>query len=360
MRSITALIPLAALALAGCQIGPKETQQTGYRGTGINQVVTKASLEKAAKANYIPPPPYALETRDGPLATSQYKNVQVLTDISADEFNRLMASITEWVAPAEQGCNYCHNPENMASDEVYQKVVARRMLQMTRAVNTNWTSHVKQTGVTCWTCHRGNGVPIYNWAAVAPDPKKLMGNTHGQNRPDPVTAYSTLPRDIFSPYLLGAKNIRVGSQQAYGKGIETPIQDAEQTYGLMMHQSTALGVNCTYCHNTNSFTSWKQSPPQRVQAWYGIRMARNINAEYIQPLSPIFPANRKGSQGDPYKVNCLTCHQGVNKPLGGVSMLPDHPSLKGARVKGEAYSPKPVPVEGQKTAMTAGKPANGG
>ncbi len=333
MRSFITLVALPALSLAltGCQIGPKETSQTGYRGTGMNEIVTKASIAKATAANYIPPAPYPLETREGPLATSQYSNVQVLNDLSADEFNRLMASITEWVAPKEQGCNYCHNPENMASDEVYQKVVARRMLTMTRNINTNWKSHVQQTGVTCWTCHRGKGVPEYKWAALKPEPRGIRKNLHWQNKPDVSVGYSSLPRNIFEPYLLDDNDVRVGSPATYRKGSGAPIASAEQTYGLMMRVSTALGVNCTYCHNTNSFTSWKHSTPARVQAWHGIRMARDINSTYIQPLANVFPASGKGPMGDPYKVNCMTCHQGVSKPLGGKSMLAENPSLAGSR-----------------------------
>ena len=53
-------------------------------------------------------------------ATDVYKNVQVLTDLSADQFNRVMAAITTWVAP-QQGCAYCHNVENMADDGIYAK-----------------------------------------------------------------------------------------------------------------------------------------------------------------------------------------------------------------------------------------------
>jgi len=44
-------------------------------------------------------------------------------------------------------------------------------------------------------------------------------------------------------------------------------------------------------------------------------------------LTEVFPANRKGVLGDLAKVNCATCHQGVNKPLLGASMLKDYPSL---------------------------------
>ena len=64
----------------------------------------------------------------------------------------------QWVAPADQACNYCHEDE-MASDAKYTKRVARRMLEMVRHINKDWRQHVGATGVTCYTCHRGQPVP---------------------------------------------------------------------------------------------------------------------------------------------------------------------------------------------------------
>jgi photosynthetic reaction center cytochrome c subunit len=52
-----------------------------------------------------------------------------------------------------------------------------------------------------------------------------------------------------------------------------------------------------------------------------------MNQEYITPLAPVFPENRLGNAGDPFKVNCTTCHQGVNKPMGGAQMAKDYPAL---------------------------------
>ena len=129
----------------------------------------------------------------------------MLARLSKDRFDHLMAEINQWVAPPEQGCNYCHNPENMASDEKYTKVVARRMLQMTRTINSRWSSHVKQTGVTCYTCHRGNAVPEYKWALAegTPDPSSIRGNRHGQNAPDANVGYASLPSDPFAAYFAG-------------------------------------------------------------------------------------------------------------------------------------------------------------
>ena len=84
--------------------------------------------------------------------------MKVLNDLSATEFSRLMQAFTTWVSP-EEGCDYCHNPDKLESDEKYPKIVARRMIEMTRRINTDWKKHVGDTGVTCWTCHRGQAVP---------------------------------------------------------------------------------------------------------------------------------------------------------------------------------------------------------
>ena len=75
-------------------------------------------------------------------ASAEYENVQVLGHLTTAQFTRLMTAITTWVAPT-QGCAYCHNTNNLASDELYTKVVARRMLQMTQHINENWQVHVQ-------------------------------------------------------------------------------------------------------------------------------------------------------------------------------------------------------------------------
>jgi len=93
--------------------------------------------------------------------------------------------------------------------------------------------------------------------------------------------------------------------------------------------SKSLGVNCSYCHNTRAIASWEESPPQRATAWYGIRMARDINNNFMVPLTSVFPAHRLGPTGDVAKANCATCHQGAYKPLYGVSMLANFPYLRG-------------------------------
>jgi photosynthetic reaction center cytochrome c subunit len=308
-----------------------EVVQHGFRGTAMDVVYNNGTLAKDAAANKIPGylpqlPPV------GPKASVVYKNVQVLGDLSVGQFTRLMASITQWVAPT-QGCNYCHNPANMAEDSNYTKVVARRMLQMTQNINQNWQTHVVATGVTCYTCHRGMNIPANVWVdqTVAPGTSVSMGMAEagqGKNAPSAAAGQSSLPSDPYTPFLEGDANIRVQSVVALPGTDASSIKQTDWTYALMIHMANALGVNCTYCHNTRALSNWQQSPPQRVTAWYGIRMVRELNVGYMDGLASVFPDYRKGPTGDVQKINCTTCHQGVFKPLYGVSMAKDFPELQ--------------------------------
>ena len=362
MRRTLAALALGstALALAGCELGSKEATQGGYRGTGMAQI----DLINVDAAQEVPAPPYDLPAPSGVKASEVYQNVPVLGDMDREEFDYLMAAITEWVSP-EQGCNYCHNPANLAEDSVYTKVVARRMLQMNRSINVQWANHVQDTGVTCWTCHRGNPVPDAIWTLPAEvNGTTIVGNRRGQNAPRPITGYASLPTEslayFFSSDLGEPVNINVNSSTMHpNRQNRKTTMEAEQTYALMMHLSTALGVNCTHCHNTQNFAAWNLSTQQRATSWYGIRMVRDINDDYISPLHDVFPANRLGPRGDPFKASCVTCHQGNAKPMGGVQMVADYPWLQGSgrgqvpaspssdevreMLQDPAIVPKPVP-----------------
>ena len=315
------------LGLAGCERPPMESVQTGYRGTGMVQVYNPRTLEANA-ALHEAPVSIPQAGNEGPKASQVYKNVKLLGDLSVGQFTRLMASMATWVAP-EQGCAYCHNLANFADDSKFTKVVSRRMVEMTQRINADWKNHVGATGVTCYSCHRGQPVPSNIWFKSNPQPygSNFMGDKAGQNEPSPVVNLSSLPNDPFTPFLLGSEEIRVAGTTALPTGNRQSIKQAERTYGLMTHMSTALGVNCTYCHNTQSFGKWEGGPDKRVKAWYGIRMARDLNLTYMESLVDVFPAHRKGVLGDSPKLNCATCHQGAYKPLNGAQMASDFPEL---------------------------------
>ena len=338
----------ALLALSGCERPPVVAVQHGYRGTGMVEIYNPRLLADQAAINAVPASQPAA-SQDGPRASQVFKNVKVLGDQSVGEFTRTMAAMTQWVAP-KQGCVYCHNPQDFADDSIYTKVVARRMLEMTRHVNADWQSHVAATGVTCYTCHRGNNIPAATWfSAVPQNPHSLVGNRAGQNAPAMSVGFTSLPNDPFALFLADSQEIRVAGSTALQSGNRQSIKQTEATYGLMMHISRSLGVNCTYCHSSPAFANWTQSTPQRVTAWYGIRMARDLNEAFLIPLTPAFPASRLGPTGDVAKVNCASCHQGAFKPLYGQAMLKDYPALQGtphaaAATPGPASAPPAAPA----------------
>jgi photosynthetic reaction center cytochrome c subunit len=350
--SIT-LLGVTAL-LAGCERPPVVSVQTGYRGTGMEQV-SNPRLQAAQAATHAVPVALDPASPEGPKAGQVYQNVKVLGHLSVGEFARNMTAITNWVAPKE-GCTYCHNPANFADDSKYTKVVSRRMMEMTQAINTDWKTHVAGTGVTCYTCHRGNPVPQDVWftAEGGKPGNRMSGNKAGQNAPAQAVAFASLPNDPFTPYLAQAQSVRVVGTTALPTGNRASVKQTEWNYGMMMHMSDALGVNCTFCHNSRSFASWETSSPQRATAYYGIRLARDVNVKYLEPLTSNFPVSRLGPNGDVAKVNCATCHQGASKPLNGVSMLQAHPELaaKGPATAAAAVAlpaaPSAVPASGAK------------
>jgi photosynthetic reaction center cytochrome c subunit len=241
------------------------------------------------------------------------------------EFNRTMVAMTNWVSP-EQGCNYCHyvSPQgevNMASEDVYTKHVSRRMVQMVKYINQEWADHVGEEGVNCWTCHVGQPQPSMDrvWTFDEGDP-----NQH---------------------YYLDRADVRLQGEVALTADaeVETSIQNARNTYWFMIEGSQALGVNCTYCHNSARFGVWEESPPARVTALRAYRMVREINQQFVAPLADQveMPDSVLGPQGDVPKVQCLTCHQGLAIPQYGMSRAAAYPGL---RIP-EAENPPPTEAE---------------
>ena len=348
---------------------PVDVIPTGYRGTGMQILYNPHQVAVALGINAAPAVLPVINA--GPPASSVYKNVQVLKNVSSGAFGRLMVSMTTWVSPT-QGCNYCHVAGNFASDAKYTKVVARRMLQMTIAVNKAYTDHVDNVGVTCYTCHRGNPVPSQIWfSGPTPGPSSGLAESNmGQNLPAADINDSTLPGDPYTPFLLNSAGIRVSGNTALPMDNAHSIKQTEWTYALMMTYSQQLGVSCEFCHNSRSFDSWSESSPQRVTAFYAEAMVRDLNLNYMTPLTAVFPASQLGPRGDVAKINCGTCHQGVYKPLFGAAMAPQFAALEGVgTVRGPAAAGDPgaaPPVgpaqmsPGQTTQTPGAPPVSGG
>jgi photosynthetic reaction center cytochrome c subunit len=330
---------------AGCE--RTHVQQVGYRGTAMNINYSPDQLAKQQDVNK-QPKPLRTVSPDGPTAGEEYQNVQVLTDLSKAEFARMMISIKNWVAP-DVGCDFCHAAPDYASDAKYTKVMARAMLRMTRHINSDWKQHVKATGVTCYTCHRGQPVPPKVWFSIPQIPPGMMVRKSFERLPTPSASKTTL-NDPLTNYLLHDDPIRVIGLSALPEANHRTMPNTRLTNSLMILMSESLGVNCNYCHNSRAFYKWDESVPPRATAWYGIRMVRDLNNSVLVPLSGILPPSRMGPGGDGPKVYCATCHMGTFKPFGGVSQIAAFPALVGTKAEAAAAAaaaaatPAPAPA----------------
>ena len=94
------------------------------------------------------------------------QNLQALPeDIARQDLTRLMRSFT---AALGVDCAHCHTGTNQErfKDDLPTKAVARKMLQMSMAINNDLLKDVGTPAedgalqVTCFTCHRGTLKPL--------------------------------------------------------------------------------------------------------------------------------------------------------------------------------------------------------
>ena len=91
----------------------------------------------------------------GKKAEEQFKNIQVLKGIPADQLMPGMQFIT---ASLGVECEFCHVEGAFEKDDKKPKQTARKMMEMMFAINKeNFEGHRE---VTCYSCHRGNANPV--------------------------------------------------------------------------------------------------------------------------------------------------------------------------------------------------------
>lgn len=130
-------------------------------GPATGAVVLAVLLGARAGAQAPPPQPGIAE---GP-------NITVLKGLTVPQFETEMR---HFVQALGVNCGGCHTRGNFAAEDNPRKAVARRMIEMTRALNAKaFGGFVPAEGestlgrVTCFTCHQGEAQPR---SAPAPPP----------------------------------------------------------------------------------------------------------------------------------------------------------------------------------------------
>jgi photosynthetic reaction center cytochrome c subunit len=145
--SLALLIALVAVLVgARAQNPPQAAHQAG----GAQNATPGASAPAARKT-----------------ASQQFKNIQVLKDVPADQLIPAMQFIT---ASLGVDCEYCHVEHAFDKDDKKPKVLAREMMEMMITINSeNFENH---RVVTCYTCHQGGAHPV-SIPVIAEHEKKI-------------------------------------------------------------------------------------------------------------------------------------------------------------------------------------------
>jgi photosynthetic reaction center cytochrome c subunit len=154
-------------------------------------------------------------------AAQQYKNVQVLKDIRADQLIPTMQFIASSLGVE---CNFCHVEHEMQKDDKKPKQIARKMIEMELAINKG---HFKnEIEVTCYTCHRGSEHPV-GTPMLSAEATKPAAAEHEESE----EAHANLPS---ADQILGKYLAAVGGPTALMK-IKTRVQKGTLQAGGMQY-----------------------------------------------------------------------------------------------------------------------------
>jgi hypothetical protein len=144
---------MAVIALFGCVVGAGRAQSSSGPST--------SGTSTAAQADTHTPTPKKAE--------EQFKNIQVLKGIPAEEIFPTMQFIT---ASLGVECEFCHVHNAFEKDDKKTKQTARKMMEMMFAINKeNFEGHRE---VTCYSCHRGNASPEAIPAVLSEETKLIQ------------------------------------------------------------------------------------------------------------------------------------------------------------------------------------------
>jgi len=121
----------------------------------VGMALSLAMALAGARAQTASPQSSAAGATSPKLAEEQFKNIQTLKGIPAEQ---IIPSMQFIAASLGVECEYCHVRGSMEKDDKKPKVTARKMMAMMMAINKdNFEGHRE---VTCFSCHRGASNPV--------------------------------------------------------------------------------------------------------------------------------------------------------------------------------------------------------
>jgi photosynthetic reaction center cytochrome c subunit len=148
-------------------------------------------LSAAARSQSGPPAAQNAAPPAPKLAEQEYKNIQVLKGIPAEQLIPTMQFIA---ASLGVECEHCHVEHANDKDDKKPKLTARKMMTMMMAINKeNFEGHRE---VTCYSCHRGSLKPVATPIITSENPRaeEAAGAKPGEAKPALPTADQLLDK----------------------------------------------------------------------------------------------------------------------------------------------------------------------
>jgi photosynthetic reaction center cytochrome c subunit len=220
-------------------------------------------------------------------AAEQFKNIQILKDMPADQLIPAMQFMT---ASLGVDCEYCHVEKAFDKDDKKTKGYARHMMEM--VFNINKENFDNQRWVTCYSCHQGSPHPPSIPAITAKEKTPVKIAEEGEAAS--ATGYPE-PAKLLDGYLAavgGADALRKISTRV-AKGTLTALGDQKMPVDIYA-KAPDKRVSVLHMKEGESVTAYNGklgwlSVPGRVhmmnaQETFGAK----IDADFA------FPANVKG------------------------------------------------------------------
>jgi outer membrane lipoprotein-sorting protein len=195
-------------------------------GAALAEAQAQSGAPQQAPAQAAP------ETPKPKVSEEVFKNIQVLKGVSVEQWQATMQYMASSLGVE---CNFCHVGEAREKDDKKQKQIARKMIEMTRALNKDIPE--VQARVTCFACHHGVQEPVFtppvadeNWT---PAPRRGPAAAAGA---EPAAAPAVAPITVdqvlekYTQAMGGADAIQKITSRvskgalAMGGGNPTPIE----------------------------------------------------------------------------------------------------------------------------------------
>lgn len=203
----------------------------------------------------------------------QFKNIQVLKGVPADELFPTMQFIT---ASLGVECDFCHVQGAFEKDDKKPKQIARKMMEMMFAINADDFEGHRM--VTCNTCHRGSIHPLSIPVVMTEETKEAMPAPPSANGESKGAANGPSAEQLLDKYIQAAggaaaidkvtSRVMKGTIDFGGRSLPIDIYSKEPEKRISYTHMTD-GDNVTAF---NGQEGWLASPGHPIREMHGYEL----------------------------------------------------------------------------------------